>query len=106
MFFPASLIISCFLIQDWRYLSARLALSSSEAISLVTNTKSECLSTLSSTEATTASSISISSVLNLKKSQLVRTNGTVRMSKLLFNHHQLGDPFLFTLIDSNTIFFL
>src|SRR5690606_14866597 len=104
MFLPASLIINCFLIQDCMYLSAKLALSSSDGESFVIKSKSDRFSTLSSTEANTASSTCSSSVLNLNRSQLERRNDPVKISKLLLNHH-LGYSFLFTLINLNNVLF-
>src|SRR5690606_19800991 len=104
MFLPASLIISCFLIQDCMYLSARLALSSSDGESWVIKSRSDRYSTLSSTAAKTASSTCSPSVLNLNRSQLERKNDPITMSKLLFNHH-LGYSFLFTLINLNHVIF-
>src|SRR5690606_21058873 len=105
MFLPASLIINCFLIHDWRYRSERLALSSADVISFVIKSRSDCLNLLSSTAAKTASSSPSSSDLNLNKSQLENRRELINTMQLFFNHN-FGYPFLFILINLDAIIFL
>src|SRR5690554_5522059 len=104
MFFPASLIINCFLIQVCIYLSAKSALSRSDEVSSVIKSRSDSLSTWSSTEANIGSSTTSSSDLNLNKSQLVRHINAMVIRKLALDDH-LRYSFLFILIDLDAVFY-
>src|SRR5690554_3910140 len=102
MFFPASLIINCFLIQVCIYLSAKSALSRSDDVSSVIKSRSDNLSTCPSTDANTGSSTTSSSDLNLNRSQLVRHAVDITIRKLPLDNHSRY-PFLVILVDMDAV---